>query len=117
MIIESSNPGDFHIVGPCSHESKCPMVGSWCHFSQRLQITQHQMEVNALSKGFEDQKLSYLIVRRGPRPVMRDGASLVDQSYHWPRLIRRPLKRDGHVILDYCDTDCRFSVQFNQKIN
>ena len=94
-------------MGPCSHDGKCPMVGSWCHFSQRLEITEFQMQVNPLGKGFEDQKLSYIIVRRGPRPEALANGSIVEQSYHWPRLIRRPLKRNGHIIQDYCAPDCK----------
>lgn len=32
-----------HVVAPCPHEKRCPMVGSWCHFSQRIQLTKFQV--------------------------------------------------------------------------
>ena len=77
------------------------MLGSWCHFSQRLQLNNFQMETYHMKKGFEDQKYSYLVLRKGPRPYE-------EQSFSWPRLIRRPLKRSGHMHLDYCDADGTF---------
>jgi len=59
------------------------------------------METHHLAKGFEDQKYSYIVFRKGPRP----SKSETTESYYWPRIIRRPLKRSGHIIEDYCDTD------------
>lgn len=32
-----------HVVAPCAHEKRCPMVGSWCHFAQRVQLTKFQV--------------------------------------------------------------------------
>ena len=26
----------------------------------------------------------------------------IDTSYEWPRLVAPPMKRHGHVIMDYC---------------
>lgn len=66
------------------------------------------METNPIAKGFEDQKFSYLVLRRGERPGLREDhelSSAEEQSFHWPRIIRRPLKRGGHIINDVCDTD------------
>ncbi len=98
-----------HIVAPCAHEKKCPMVGSWCHFSQRVQLSKFQMETHPMAKGFEDQKYSYLVVRRGVRPGLHeDSVKDEDKSFHWPRLVRRPLKRGGHIINDVCDVDGTF---------
>lgn len=75
------------------------MAGSWCHFPQRLQLNQFQMETNHVAKGFEDQKYSYIVLRKGPRP-------LADPAL--PRIIRRPLKREGHVMIDVCASDSTF---------
>jgi len=103
-----------HVVAPCANEKKCPMVGSWCHFTQRVQLTRFQMETHPITKGFEDQKFSYLVIRRGERPGLfmdaEERASLLieEQSFSWPRLIRRPLKRGGHIINDICDVDGTF---------
>lgn len=96
-----------HIVAPCPHERKCPMVDSWCHFAHRIELNKFQHEVNHLGRGFVDQKFCYLVIRRGPRPDPQQG-DLIAQSYHWPRLIRRPLKRTGHIINDLCHADGAF---------
>lgn len=84
------------------------MIGSWCHFSQRVEMNKFQMETHHVGKGFIDQKFSYLVLRRGPRPSIDTSQDLIKQSFHWPRLIRRPLKRQGHTINDYCDVDSTF---------
>ena len=76
------------------------MAGSWCHFSQRIELNQFQNELFNLPKGFEDQKFTYLAVRRGERQI--DGSSIESGSFYWPRIARPPLKRNGHVILDVC---------------
>ena len=81
------------------------MSGSWCHFSQRVQLNQFQNELFNLPKGFEDQKFTYLVIRRGERPVP-DGI-LENDSFSWPRIARPPLKRNGHVIHDVCSPEGR----------
>ena len=90
-----------HVVAPCAHEKPCPMSGSWCHFAQRVQLTGLQVELFNIPKGFEDHKFTYLVVRRGPRTA---DASI---SLQWPRIIRAPLKRTGHVIQDVCSPSGR----------
>jgi ribosomal protein RSM22 (predicted rRNA methylase) len=102
----SSRRSELHIVAPCPHERKCPMLGSWCHFSQRVEMSKFQMEVHHVGKGFVDQKFSYLVIRRGPRPTLATEPE--ERSFSWPRLIRRPLKRNGHIINDLCDVDGTF---------
>lgn len=98
-----------HIVAPCPHERKCPMLGSWCHFAHRIELNALQQELNPSGRGFVDQKFSYLVVRRGPRAILDSALSssssssfAPEQSFSWPRLIRRPLKRPGHIINDVC---------------
>ena len=85
MLLEA---GAF-IQAPCPHQLKCPMQGGWCHFTQRLQPLAFQPKIPG---GFLDVKFSYLIARRHSQ----------DSSSQLPRLIRPPLKRSGHVIIDVC---------------
>ena len=80
------------------------MSGSWCHFSQRIQLNHFQNELFNLPKGFEDQKFTYLVVRRGNRPNADGNGTGVD-SFSWPRIARPPLKRNGHVIHDVCSSE------------
>lgn len=80
-----------HVVAPCSHENICPMQGSdWCHFKQRLARSRDHQQVKQVSLGYEDEKFSYVIVSRSePKP-------------YYARVIRAPIKRTGHIILDLC---------------
>jgi len=79
------------IVAPCPHREPCPLPeGDWCHFAARLQRSKQHMRAKAAEVGFEDEKFSYVIAARESRiaPVAR--------------ILRRPLKRKGHVMLDLC---------------
>lgn len=78
------------------------MKGGWCHFSQRLQPSSFQKELLQFdSRGFIDSKFSYLVIRKRARPEVQC-SSPESQGCSWPRLVRPPLKRHGHVILDVC---------------
>lgn len=79
------------IAAPCPHHERCPLTeGDWCHFSTRLPRSSSHRQVKAASLPYEDEKYSYLVALRNP--VSRPSA----------RVIRKPLSRSGHVILDLC---------------
>jgi len=79
------------IAAPCPHHEKCPLKeGDWCHFSTRFSRPSFHRQVKAASLPYEDEKYSYLVALR--EPVWRTSA----------RIIRKPLSRPGHVILDLC---------------
>lgn len=80
-----------HIVAPCPHAQKCPMVdGDWCHFSQRIARTSMHRQMKEGTLGHEDEKFSYII------------ASKKTPSSYSSRILRHPLKRSGHVIMTLC---------------
>ncbi|XP_065858519.1 rsm22-cox11 tandem protein 2, mitochondrial [Euphorbia lathyris] len=62
------------IVAPCAHDGQCPLEksGKYCHFSQRLQRTTSQRAYKRSKgeplRGFEDEKFSFVVFRRGQRP-------------------------------------------------
>ncbi|XP_021816485.1 methyltransferase-like protein 17, mitochondrial isoform X2 [Prunus avium] len=63
------------IVAPCSHDGQCPLekAGKYCHFVQRLERTSIQRTFKRSKggqplRGFEDEKFSFIAVRRGQRP-------------------------------------------------
>ncbi|KOM36462.1 hypothetical protein LR48_Vigan02g261200 [Vigna angularis] len=62
------------VVAPCPHDGICPLVksGKYCHFVQRLERTSSQRAYKRSKgdplRGFEDEKFSYVVFRRGPRP-------------------------------------------------
>jgi len=98
-----------YVLAPCPHEQHCGMgEGSWCHFSQRHIRSRIQMHIKQASKSYEDEKFSYLVLARGHRPQMMvsedpeicEEESLARQAALWPRVLREPIKRSGHVVLD-----------------
>ena len=79
------------IAAPCPHHNACPLVqGDWCHFTTRLPRSSHHKEIKGVSLPYEDEKFSYLVFLREPHSQVEE------------RIIRKPLKRSGHVILDLC---------------
>ncbi|ORY05222.1 Rsm22-domain-containing protein, partial [Basidiobolus meristosporus CBS 931.73] len=97
-----------HVVAPCPHDGVCPMVNSstWCHYSQRLQRPRVLMKTKHAKTNIEDVHFSYVVLRKGPRPEMQSTGTkdIVKDAYHWPRLVRAPLKRGGHVVMDLCSS-------------
>jgi ribosomal protein RSM22 (predicted rRNA methylase) len=56
-----------HVLAPCTHNLRCPIEGKdWCHFSQRLPRSRDHLKVKGASVPFEDERYSYVAVRRAP---------------------------------------------------
>ncbi|CAG8727945.1 6181_t:CDS:10, partial [Gigaspora rosea] len=113
-----------HVVAPCPHDGECPLIESrnWCHFSQRINRPSYLMQTKkVVGNNYEDSKYSYVILRRGPRPrvqaetsktlekLTREDAidtelarNFSTEAFHWARLILPPIKRSGHIVMDYC---------------
>ncbi|BGP15039.1 37S ribosomal protein S22 [Rhodosporidiobolus nylandii] len=120
------------VVAPCPHDGACPLHNStkaFCHFSQRVQNPAFLRHTKHTTRGQDDAKFSYVVVRRGQRPLpaspveheadtaaSADGAVVVhDRSMREPeapldvgeelarpRIVAPPMKRSGHVILEVC---------------
>jgi ribosomal protein RSM22 (predicted rRNA methylase) len=79
------------IAAPCPHHQPCPLApGDWCHFPVRFTRPNFHRDIKKVSLSYEDEKFSYLVGVR--EPLHRAPA----------RIIRKPLMRSGHVILDLC---------------
>jgi ribosomal protein RSM22 (predicted rRNA methylase) len=78
-------------LAPCPHDRPCPLEPpDWCHFAVRLERGEAHRAVKAVSRGFEDEKLSYAVLTRSPvEPAQA-------------RIIRQPQPRSGHVRLELC---------------
>ncbi|XP_057520443.1 uncharacterized protein LOC130800790 [Amaranthus tricolor] len=69
----ASSAGAF-VIAPCPHDGPCPLAntGKYCHFVQRVERTESQRAFkrsgSAPLRGFEDEKFSYVVLRRGKRP-------------------------------------------------
>lgn len=80
-----------HIIAPCPHAGTCPMAdGDWCHFSRRVERSRHHRLAKSATMPYEDEKYSYIAVAKSLVEVL--GA----------RVIRHPLKREGHIHIDLC---------------
>ncbi|CAO3685991.1 unnamed protein product [Umbelopsis ramanniana] len=101
-----------HVVAPCPHDKPCPMFRGedlqpdrdWCHFSQRVERPKFLMKTKHSKINIEDAKYSYVILRKGPRPVSTstNQEDLETEAYTWPRLVTPPLKKNKHVVMDVC---------------
>lgn len=79
------------ILAPCPHPHLCPMEGgNWCHFSVRLPRTALHRRLKKGSLGYEDEKFSYLV------------ASKKQFTSGGMRVLRNPIKKRGHSILELC---------------
>jgi ribosomal protein RSM22 (predicted rRNA methylase) len=85
-----------HIVAPCPHNKPCPLAPAfkegkdWCHFSVRIPRGRYHRRAKEASLPYEDEKYSYLVVSPQPRPIPT------------ARIIKAPIRKTGHVILDLC---------------
>lgn len=85
-----------HIVAPCPHRDPCPLLPAfkkgkdWCHFSVRIPRGKYHRRAKEASLPYEDEKYSYLIASPHPQPQSGD------------RIIKAPMLKTGHVILDLC---------------
>jgi ribosomal protein RSM22 (predicted rRNA methylase) len=82
------------ILAPCPHQASCPLEKpDWCHFSEKLDRSPLHRRTKSASLGFEEEKYAYILASH--HPFQRSFA----------RVLRPPLKRSGHVILDLCAQD------------
>lgn len=65
---------DCHVLSPCPHDGICPLLKTkdFCHFSQRIQRPSFQRYVKRAKLGTEDQKYSFVVIKRGKRPTLTD---------------------------------------------
>lgn len=92
------------IVGPCPHAHRCPMSQTtWCHFVQRVERSATLRATKSGTQNWENEKFSYMAISKGP---LAGELELPDthpnKGLPWSRLIRQPLKRGGHVLMDLC---------------
>jgi ribosomal protein RSM22 (predicted rRNA methylase) len=96
------------IIAPCTHNLACPLAPhDWCHSSTRLKRHELHRRTKSASLSYEDEKYAYLIISKKAL------------SSPQARIIRQPLQRSGHVILDLCHEgkERRTIVTRSQKLN
>jgi ribosomal protein RSM22 (predicted rRNA methylase) len=75
----------------------------WCHFSERVERSRFHRRAKEGVLSYEDEKFSYMI------------ASKNLSSTYYPRIIRHPLKRAGHIHLDLCTNEGLARITISQK--
>lgn len=103
------------VVAPCLHSGTCALQGSVtrhrvCRFVQRLNRPLFLRIAKPLPNGFEDEHFSYVIVQKpgGVDEAVSDehpGDKSELNPEGWGRLVRNPLLRGKHVVLDACLRD------------
>lgn len=79
---------------------------SWCHFIQRVErfpISLHSKFGASLN--WENEKFSYIVVQK----ISQNENTNKNNNEKWNKLIRAPLKRGGHIILDCCSYEGKIS--------
>lgn len=70
-----------------------------------------QMKTKHAKNNIEDAKYSYVVLRRGKRPLPSSSTTASSEAstsgmeleaYRWPRLVLPPRKNPRHVVLDVC---------------
>lgn len=89
-----------NIFAPCPHNLVCPLnVDDWCHFSVRVPRLKLHMVTKQAHLPYEDEKYSYFIATKD------------SEKQSNARIIKKPMARSGHVILDLCT-----EIGINRKI-
>jgi ribosomal protein RSM22 (predicted rRNA methylase) len=90
QLIESGG----HVIAPCPHAHECPLQPpDWCHFARRVARSRLHRQAKGADVPWEDEKFSYVALSRRPAPAA--GA----------RVIARPRKASGRVMLKLCRPD------------
>ena len=71
-----------YVVAPCQHDKACPLkdehredgFSTWCHFQQRGMRSAYYREINQSAKPYQDEKFSYVVLRKSSRDRARRDA-------------------------------------------
>lgn len=97
------------IIAPCPHQLSCPMAGyDFCHFPARFERHDEMRRLKRASANAEDEKYSYLIA------IAPDEKTVIETA---DRIVSRPLKRTGHVIIDVCSREGTIERKIVSKKN
>ncbi|CAK1550202.1 unnamed protein product [Leptosia nina] len=80
-----------YVFSPCSHDQTCPRFleqKTPCNFLMKYETMPFSSKTEVYANLF-----SYVILRKGKRP---------EDDPQWPRVVRAPLVRSGHVICRLC---------------
>jgi len=79
---------------PCATEGCGVLCEDWCHFSIRLPRTRHHTKLKNAALPYEDEKFCYVIFSKKETDFLGNNT-----------IIKRPIKKSGHIIFDVCTND------------
>lgn len=83
-----------HILAPCPHAQRCPLEApDWCHFAARVARSRLHRTLKSGELGWEDEKFIYLAASRHAPVALA------------PRIIARPRRAKGRVMVKLCMPD------------
>lgn len=104
-----------NIVAPCPHQNKCPLAGSkdrWCNFQQKYE----RYPKDVLSKYPQEKmvrigRFSYLVMTKGKMMDEEKAVTPAERSMYWPRIIKPPQRKKGHVWLELCNIEGNVDIR------
>ena len=116
QLILELDPKVAQIVAPCTHSQSCPMIEkskkqkSWCHFAHRTGDEDIRKIVGNRSPQHRPSydKFSYIVIQKKTKNQQKkhhDRDNKWDFNVPWGRIIKPPLRRGKHVIVDVCGND------------
>jgi ribosomal protein RSM22 (predicted rRNA methylase) len=113
------------VVAPCLHSEACPLQGTAtrarvCRFIQRLNRPLFLRNTMRRPTGHEDTVFSYIVIERPNATSAAAEAGTVHEEYedgYWGRLVREPLRRGKHVVMDACTAEGKLERRVSSKKN
>lgn len=107
---------DFDIMAPCLHNGPCPLakLSQVCSFEQRLENPPYMNELRSAEnkQGYTDVSFSYVLARQKTSQSL----SVDNFESSWEgRIVRKGLKKSGHVINDLCTEEGKLMRYVNTR--
>lgn len=99
------------VVAPCLHSEACPLRGTItphrvCRFQQRFNRPSFLRKARSMPTGYEDEYFSYIVLQKlSHMDEHVAGALQQSRTDVWGRIIRQPLLKGKHVVLDACTVE------------
>jgi len=108
-LVLTLDPEYSMVVAPCTHHLSCPMIQgvakekTWCHFGHRTGDEEIRQIVGNRSPQHRPSydKFSYMIIQK----KKKKSSKRFDDHVKWNRIVKPPLRRGKHVIMDVCHHD------------
>ena len=81
-----------HVIAPCTHCSRCPMVDDWCHYATKIARPDFQRLARGATLPYEEAKYSYIAVSRIPI------------AYSGARVLHDTTTHKGYITLEHCSS-------------